>query len=261
VPENLLGRQGTSRTQLETLCGEVVVANLYQGTLSVTAGHAIVWHWSFKTTAGPPGFQQHGNASSIDDAKAAVEQQWTRWLAAARDGHLEWRASPRCRPARANDPHHRRRDHEHARCGSRLNGEAAGCARLKSSSKLLDMVKHVRIIAQVAEPPACWRRPPWDSRPPFSPGDTQGGGRDGLAGDAHPRRGRAAIFLSARPHRLRRLGFDSRQRAESHRVSEERAHSSIILGDATLAALIIVAKCISGRRAVLHFFAFLFYHA
>jgi hypothetical protein len=72
--------KGSSGTQIAVMSGEVVVANIYKGTLSVTAGQAIVWNWTFKTT---PGFQQHGTATSLDEAKAAVEAQWTRWLAAA----------------------------------------------------------------------------------------------------------------------------------------------------------------------------------
>jgi hypothetical protein len=41
------------------------------------------WNWSFKTTGEPPGFQQYGSAASLEEAQAAVEAQWTRWLAAA----------------------------------------------------------------------------------------------------------------------------------------------------------------------------------
>jgi hypothetical protein len=74
---------GASGTQVAVMSGEVVVANIYKGTLSVTAGQAIVWNWTFKTTEGPPSFQQHGTATSLDEAKAAVEEQWLRWLDAA----------------------------------------------------------------------------------------------------------------------------------------------------------------------------------
>jgi hypothetical protein len=41
------------------------------------------WHWSFKMTAGPPGFQQHGTAMSLEEAKAKIETQWACSLAAA----------------------------------------------------------------------------------------------------------------------------------------------------------------------------------
>ena len=75
--------KGTSATQFAVMSGEVVIASLYKGTLSVTAGQAIVWNWSFKTTEGPPGFQQHGSASSFEEAKAAIEERWALWLDAA----------------------------------------------------------------------------------------------------------------------------------------------------------------------------------
>jgi hypothetical protein len=75
--------RGTSATQIAVMCGAVVIAGLYKGTLSVTAGQAVVWHWTFKTTDGPPGFRQHGTALSFDEAKTAVEEQWAAWLAAA----------------------------------------------------------------------------------------------------------------------------------------------------------------------------------
>jgi hypothetical protein len=69
--------------QIAVMSGEVVIANVYKGVTAVTAGQMVIWHWSFKTTDGPPGFQQHGSAPSFEEAQAAVEAQWTRWLAAA----------------------------------------------------------------------------------------------------------------------------------------------------------------------------------
>ena len=81
--------KGISATQIAVMSGEVVIASLYKATLSVTAGQAIVWNWSFKMTDGPPGFRQHGTALSFDEAKTAVEEQWAQWLVAAglrRDG-------------------------------------------------------------------------------------------------------------------------------------------------------------------------------
>jgi hypothetical protein len=72
---------GTSATQIAVMSGEVAVATVYKAAPSVMAEQ--VWHWTFKMSAGPPGFQQHGSASSFDGAKAAVEDQWARWLAAA----------------------------------------------------------------------------------------------------------------------------------------------------------------------------------
>ena len=76
--------KGTSATQFAVMRGEILIATLYQGTLSVTAGEAVIWHWSFNTTEGPPDFQQHGTAPNFEDAKAEIEADWARWLAAAR---------------------------------------------------------------------------------------------------------------------------------------------------------------------------------
>ncbi len=74
---------GTSRRQFAVMSGDVVIATVSK------AGQAVVWHWSFKTTDGPPGFQQRSGAMNFDEAKAAVEAQWTRWLAAAGLGYIE----------------------------------------------------------------------------------------------------------------------------------------------------------------------------
>jgi len=62
-------RKGTSATQIAVMSGDVVIASLYKGVLSVTADQAVVWNWSFKTTEGPPGFQQHGTATSFEEPK------------------------------------------------------------------------------------------------------------------------------------------------------------------------------------------------
>ena len=76
--------KGTSATQFAVMSGDVVIATVSKGTLSVTAGQAVFWRWTFHMTAGPPGFEQHGTATSFEEAQAAVEAQWTRWLDAAR---------------------------------------------------------------------------------------------------------------------------------------------------------------------------------
>ena len=74
--------KGTSRTQFAVMSGEVVIATVYKAMPSAMVDQP-AWNWSFKATDGPPGFQQHGTAASFDKAKAAVEAQWARWLAAA----------------------------------------------------------------------------------------------------------------------------------------------------------------------------------
>jgi hypothetical protein len=77
--------KGTSGTQIAVMSGDVVVANISKAVLPVTAGR---WRWSFHMTAVPPGFQQHGSAGSLDEAKAQIEAQWARWLDAAGLGYI-----------------------------------------------------------------------------------------------------------------------------------------------------------------------------
>ena len=72
----------SSRTQFDALSGGVIIATIYRTAQSVMATEQ-VWHWSFKTTHGPRGFMQHGTAEVTREAQAAVEAQWSRWLAAA----------------------------------------------------------------------------------------------------------------------------------------------------------------------------------
>jgi hypothetical protein len=72
--------KGTSGTQFAVMSGDIVIATISQAVLPVTAGR---WRWTFHMTPVPPGFQQHGSAPTLEDAQAAVEAQWTRWLAAA----------------------------------------------------------------------------------------------------------------------------------------------------------------------------------
>ena len=73
----------TSGTHLTVMSGEVTIANVWKGALSVPDGQAVRWHWSFKMRYGPPGWQQHGSTATFEEAKAAVESTWTRWVDAA----------------------------------------------------------------------------------------------------------------------------------------------------------------------------------
>jgi hypothetical protein len=75
--------RGTSGTQLDVLCGDVVIAFLYKAVLSVVASQTPRWHWTFHITAKAPGFDIHGTAASCEEAKQAVEEHWRLWLAAA----------------------------------------------------------------------------------------------------------------------------------------------------------------------------------
>ncbi len=75
--------RGTSGTQLEIISGELVVGHVRKMVLSVVAGGEARWSWNFTMTIGPPGYQQHGNADTCEEAKAAVERYWQAWITAA----------------------------------------------------------------------------------------------------------------------------------------------------------------------------------
>jgi hypothetical protein len=75
--------RGSSGTQIEVLCGDIVIAIVYKGTLSATTGGDPYWNWTFYFTARPPGFEMHGTAASREIACLAVERNWEAWLKAA----------------------------------------------------------------------------------------------------------------------------------------------------------------------------------
>ena len=82
MPLNYRDR-GTSGTQLDVLCGDLVIANVYKATASLPMGGTVYWNWTFYFTARPPGFALHGRAASREIACLAVERNWDAWLAAA----------------------------------------------------------------------------------------------------------------------------------------------------------------------------------
>jgi hypothetical protein len=82
MPLTYRGR-GASGTQLDIVCGELVIGTLWKAVLSSTSGGAVSWRWTFHITAGPPGFQHHGNAADVTIAKVMIEESWDAWLKAA----------------------------------------------------------------------------------------------------------------------------------------------------------------------------------
>jgi hypothetical protein len=70
----------SSGTQFDIVSGEVVIGNLWKAILSVTAGQAVYWHWTFHSG---PTDKPHGAADSLDDAKAMIEELWAEWLKVA----------------------------------------------------------------------------------------------------------------------------------------------------------------------------------
>ena len=75
--------RGVSGTQIEVLCGELPIATVWRNKISVTAGGAEVWRWTFALTTAPFGFQHHGSAHNLEEAKFGVERNWQAWLTAA----------------------------------------------------------------------------------------------------------------------------------------------------------------------------------
>jgi len=76
--------RGSSGTQLDVVCGNLIIATLYKSHLSVVASQAVQWRWTFRVTAGPPGFEHNGTANTFEQAKSAVERNWQAWLAEAK---------------------------------------------------------------------------------------------------------------------------------------------------------------------------------
>jgi hypothetical protein len=75
--------RGTSGTQLDIVSGDLVIGTLWKAALSATAAGTVNWRWTFHITAGPPGFEHHGNAADITIARCMVEESWEAWLRAA----------------------------------------------------------------------------------------------------------------------------------------------------------------------------------
>ena len=74
---------GTSGTQLEIISSTLVIGHDRKNVLTVMASSEARWSWHFRMTGGPPGFQQHGDADTCEEAKAAVERNWQAWRTAA----------------------------------------------------------------------------------------------------------------------------------------------------------------------------------
>src|SRR5262245_14046937 len=75
--------RGTSGTQLDVLCGDLVIANIHKAALSTGAHQSPYSGSTFYVTAGPPGFEHHGTAATLEIACLGVERNWDAWLSAA----------------------------------------------------------------------------------------------------------------------------------------------------------------------------------
>jgi hypothetical protein len=75
--------QSQSGTIFEVLSGWLVIAHIRKDILSPMVGREVRWRWDFPLNTGPAGFEYHGHADTLEDAKAAVERNWEAWVKAA----------------------------------------------------------------------------------------------------------------------------------------------------------------------------------
>ena len=75
MPLNYRDRR-TSGTQLDIMSGKVVVGSMWKAALSVTAGQAVRWHWTFHS--GPTTAAAHGAPDSLDDG-TQMEKPSKQW--------------------------------------------------------------------------------------------------------------------------------------------------------------------------------------
>ena len=72
----------TSGAELAVFSNELCIGHISKRVLSGPRSN-VKWGWNFSITPGPPGFEYHGRADTLKDAKAAVERNWRAWLFAA----------------------------------------------------------------------------------------------------------------------------------------------------------------------------------
>ena len=75
--------RGSSGTQLDVLCGTVIVAKISKDWSTVVYNDIERWSWYMRQEHGPKGYQTSGSANSLGEAKARVEHMWRVWLEAA----------------------------------------------------------------------------------------------------------------------------------------------------------------------------------
>ena len=72
--------RGSSNTQLDVLCGTVIVTRIGKDWSTVMNEDAERWSWHMKQESGPKGYQVSGSASSLAEAKSFVDRMWGMWL-------------------------------------------------------------------------------------------------------------------------------------------------------------------------------------
>jgi len=69
---------GVSGKQITVFSGDLAIAILWK--YEALAAPTEDWRWTFTLTAGPPGFQHRGKASTKDEAEACLNRNWQTWL-------------------------------------------------------------------------------------------------------------------------------------------------------------------------------------
>ena len=70
-----------SGTIWDVMSGSLAIAKIWKAMSSNERYQT--WAWTFHVSCKPEGFQIHGSGSSLDEAKASVEQHWRSWIDAA----------------------------------------------------------------------------------------------------------------------------------------------------------------------------------
>ena len=72
-----------SGTQFDAMSHGLRIGYVGKEVLSSVAGSEQLWRWTLYVSAAPQGLERHGHASSLEEARSALEQNWSRWLVAA----------------------------------------------------------------------------------------------------------------------------------------------------------------------------------
>jgi hypothetical protein len=84
MPLTFRDKGASKGMHFEAVSGELCIGYVGREVLSSTARCEQLWRWTlYIGSAAPPGLERHGHASSCDEAKTTLEQNWQRWLKAA----------------------------------------------------------------------------------------------------------------------------------------------------------------------------------
>ena len=76
--------KGTSGTQLAFYSHELCIGHVGKELMIGNQSDLARWRWTFRFyETVPEGFPLHGNADTLEEAKAIIERAWQDWLMAA----------------------------------------------------------------------------------------------------------------------------------------------------------------------------------